>query len=507
MQAARLLLSAVLTIFGALSGAAAAPRMETAAGVVEGVAADGVFVFRSIPFAAAPIGNWRWRAPQPPPSWRGVRAARAFGPSCMQNISPSGWGPWTGEFSPQGAVSEDCLTLTVWRPAEAQGAALPIMLWIPGGGFTDGGEATAVYDGAALARRGIVVVSINYRLGAFGLLAHPDLTPEPDGAIGNYALRDALAALRWVHDNAAAFGGDRRRITIAGQSAGGALVYAMLAHPQARRLIAGAIIQSFIPGSVRLGDASAMRRASRAFADRMGVGNLDALRSASPEAILAASGDTELALFVDGATIRDPLLARLTELADVPILMGVTFDEISFMQPNLAQYRRRAAQYGEGFLALYPAATDEQAFEAVLRSDREASLVALERWGRARARTSTAATFMYAWRHSPPGPDTERYRSFHSSELPYVFNSLAAAPQRNFGERDRAIADVMTAYWSNFVKSGAPGGDDLPSWSEFGEGSSAFMELGDRFAPLPGVDAEVSAFFNAHYDGADEYAF
>lgn len=485
-------LATLLLVLLAHAPAPAGPTVRVATGRAEGVALPGgVSVFYSLPYAAPPVGPLRFRAPRPAQPWKGVRAAKAFGPSCTQNISAKGWGPWTGEFSPQGAVSEDCLTLTVWVPPHRAGEQLPIMLWIPGGGLTDGGEAVAATDGAALARQGIIVVSINYRVAAFGLLAHPAIPAEPDGTRGNQALRDALAALQWTHANARALGGDPGRITLAGQSAGGALAYILLAHPQARPLIAGAIIQSFPPGSERLPDAAAMRAASLKI-DK-------SLLGAPAKAVLAASDEAGLNLFVDGVNIRDPGFAPLADIAPVPVLIGITADEASWLKPDLKSHRETAEKYGPDFPRLYPADTDAQALDAALRADRDANLVGLSRWRAARARAAGGATFLYLWDHPLPGPQAGLYRAFHSSEVPYMFGALDLIPGRAFTDRDRAIAARMAAIWAAFVKTGDPG---LPGWPRDG-----VMRLGEAFEPLAPVPPDAVAMFEAYDDRTGTFVF
>lgn len=475
--------------------ALAAPMARVAEGTTEGVALPGgVSVFYSLPYAAPPTGPLRWRAPRPAVPWTGVRSAKTFGPSCTQNISAKGWGPWTGEFSPQGAVSEDCLTLTIWTPPHKPGERLPVMLWIPGGGLTDGGEAAAVTNAAALAARGIVVVSINYRVAAFGLLAHPATPAEADGTRGNQAVRDALAALAWTHRNAAAFGGDPERITLAGQSAGGALSYILLAHPKARGLISGAIIQSFPPGTERLPEAAAMREASLKFGEPM--------LTAPAADVLAASGEAGLNLFVDGVNIRDPGFAPIADIAPVPILIGVTADEASWLKPSLESHRKSAGKYGPDFARLYPAATDAQALDAALAADRDANLVGLQRWRTARAKAASGASFVYLWDHRLPGPQAALYRAFHSSEVPYMFGSLELIPGRSFTERDREIAARMMDYWANFVKTGDPNGAGQPAWPREG-----VMRLGEAFEPLPPISADKAALFNAHDDRTGQFSF
>lgn len=482
-----ILLLALLAQTPALAG----PVVRMASGRAEGVAlGSGVEVFHSLPYAAPPVGPLRFRAPRPVKPWRGLRPAKAFGPSCTQNISAQGWGPWTGEFSPQGAVSEDCLTLTVWTPPHRAGARLPVMLWIPGGGLTDGGEAVAATNAAALAARGIVVVAINYRVAAFGLLAGPAIPAEPDGTRGNQALKDALAALIWTHANAAAFGGDPARITVAGQSAGGALAYILLAHPKARGLIAGAIIESFPPGSERLPDAAAMRAASLGFG---------AALDAPATAILKASDEAGLNLFVDGVNIRDSGFAPLKDIAPVPILIGITADEASWLKPDLASHRKTAETYGPDFLRLYPAATDAQALDAALAADRDANLVGLGRWRDARRRVAGGPSFLYLWDHPLPGPQAGLYRAFHSSEVPYVFGSLDRIPSRPFTARDRQIAERMMAIWASFVKTGDPG---LADWPREG-----VMRLGEAFGPLAPVPPDKAALFEAYDERTGAFVF
>lgn len=469
----------------------AGPVVRMASGRAEGVAlGNGVEAFYSLPYAAPPVGPLRFRAPRPTRPWQGVRPAKVFGPSCTQNISAKGWGPWTAEFSPQGAVSEDCLTLTVWTPPRRPGERLPVMLWIPGGGLTDGGEAVAATNAAALASKGIVVVSINYRVAAFGLLASPAIPAEPDGTRGNQALRDTLAALLWTHDNAAVFGGDPKRITVAGQSAGGALTYILLAHPKARGLIAGAIIESFPPGSERLPDAAAMRAASLGFG---------AALDAPAEAVLKASGEAGLNLFVDGVNIRDKGFAPLADIAPVPIMIGITADEASWLKPDLASHRKSAMSFGPDFLRLYPASTDAEALDAALAVDRDANLIGLQRWRAARAKAGGGTTFLYLWDHPLPGPQAGLYRAFHSSEVPYAFGSLDRIPGRPFTDRDRAIAGRMMAIWASFVKTGDPG---LPNWPREG-----VMRLGEAFAPLPPVPADKAALFEAFDDRTGQFSF
>lgn len=475
-------------------------RVRVEQGEAQGVARDGVRIFRSLPYAAAPVGDLRFRGPQPAPVWQGVRDATQPGPLCTQNTAGAEWGPWTGAFAPHGPVSEDCLTLSIWTPARNASERLPVMVWIPGGGFTDGGEAMSVYDGEALARRGVIVVTINYRVNAFGLLVHSALEVEPDGARGNYLLRDAIAALQWVQTNIQAFGGDPARVTIAGQSAGGAIAYALLDAPQATGLFAGAILQSFPPGSHTLPD----RATAEASGARL-TGEADTaaeLRALPAERVL--EWHDGLDLHVDNVLVRDAAFATPPYLNDVPIMAGITADELSFLSPNLERYHRDAESFRTPFAALYPANDDASGADAFLRSNRERAMVGLERW--ARATQGGAPLYLYLWTHTPPGPNSQAFRAFHSSEVIYMFGSLNAAPERGFTDEDHAISDRMLDLWANFVKSGNPNGAN-GVWPRADVDAPVFMELGNNFAPLEPLPENVRQFWNSQYDTGGDYRF
>lgn len=477
-------------------------RVRVEQGEARGVVSNGVRIFRSLPYAAPPVGELRFRAPQPALVWEATRDATAAGPLCTQNPAGAAWGPWTGAFAPSGPVSEDCLTLSVWTPARRENERLPVMVWIPGGGFTDGGEAMSVYDGEALARRGVIVVTINYRVNAFGLLVHPALEAEPDGARGNYALRDTIAALRWVNSNIEAFGGDPGRVTIAGQSAGGALAYALLDAQQASGLFSRAILQSFPPGSHTLPDRATAEANGVTGAATFNARTAAELRAAPASAVLELHDGLDL--HVDGALIGDPRMAAPPYMNDVPIMAGMTADELSFLIPVMRHYQRDVGELGPEFAARYPASDDATARDAFLRSHRERRMVSLERW--ARATQGGAPLYLYLWTHTMPGPESETWRAFHSSEVIYMFGSLDVAPERNFTDEDRAISDQMLDTWANFVKTGNPNGEG-GAWPRADVDAPVFMELGDNFAPLAPLPEDTRSYWNARYDASGEFRF
>ena len=497
-----------LVAFAMLISAAAVriqPSALTAARVAEGQLSGApaeknpaVGVFKGVPFAAAPVGDLRWRAPQPPAAWQGVRKADAFSASCVQNIVDARK-PWTYEFMAHGAISEDCLYLNVWTPATSASERHPVLVYIHGGANTEGSGSVPVYDGTGLASKGVVVVTINYRLGPFGFLAHPELTKEAAyRASGNYGLLDQIAAVKWVKANAAAFGGDPARITVSGQSAGAFGVRNLIISPLAAGLFQRAIAES----GVSLGGAGAARTLADAeqdgtrFATAKGAATLSALR-ALPAAQIAAAA-TGGAPFRWGTVIDNYALTATEADAfatgkhnDVAVLTGTNRDEGGAVpQPATTAdaFRRQATQrYGDraaDFLALYPAATDEAARAAQNDSARDVARVTTNIWARHRAQTAKAKTFTYFWDHTLPGPDAAQYGAFHTSEVPYVMNALAFS-DRPFTADDRQIADVMSSYWANFAATGDPNGKGLAHWPSVSESPDTTMNVGDTFKPIP----------------------
>ena len=488
-----------------------APHARVSTGELAGVRQVDVAAFLGIPFAAPPVGDLRWRAPRPALAWQGVRAADRFGPSCLQAVNPAGFGPWTHEYVVQGAVSEDCLFLNVWTPARV-GARLPVLVWIHGGAFTSGSGSVPVYNGATLATQGMVVVTINYRLGIWGFLAHPDLTREAAGAPPtNFGLQDILAALRWVQGNINAFGGDPTRVTIAGQSAGSMAVHDLLVSPLAKGLFAQAISQSGLPTTIPIRTQGEAEAAGVAFVHSKGAAGIAALRAMSAADVAAGAPISGLGPIVDGVLLpgSPTRLISAGSFNDTPVLIGLNADEGS-MSPDYgvadaAAFDRVFSQsYGEmarRFAALYPARTDAERLTQSRAVSRDNGLASVYVWARARQAHSHRPLYAYLNTYTEPGPDSARYRAFHSCEIPYVFGTLDTASERGFDARDFAHSEQISGYWSSFIIHGDPNGDHRPRWPEFNLSHPEIMELGEvahSRSLLPPAKLKAQEDFIAH---------
>ncbi len=494
-------------MIGLLAGIAAAAfplaaairqPVRTSGGLVSGVAgADpSVTVFKGVPFAAPPVGTLRWHAPEPPAAWKGVRKADHFSASCIQNIVNE-HKPWTYEFMAHGDISEDCLYLNVWTAADRPDAKRPVLMWIHGGANTEGSGSVPVYDGEGLARKGLVVVTVNYRLGVLGFFAHPELTAESGRhASGNYALLDLVAALQWIHANIAAFGGDPDRVTVAGQSAGASNTHALTASPLARGLFQRAIAESGSgvsggrgPRSLADADKDGLR-----FAEAKGAHSLAELRAMPWKELTApVPGGFRFGPVVDGYFLPAPVEEIFAQgrQNDVPTLTGCNADEggaVPHPAVTLAafqeQARRRYQDEAGAFFELYPASSDVQAGEAQNESARDQERVSMYLWAVSRARTAKTDAYTYYWNHVLPGPDAEKYGAFHTSEVPYALNSLSRS-DRPFTEADRKIAGEVSSYWVNFAATGDPNGKGLPHWPPVKEKPATTMNLGDRMEAIP----------------------
>jgi para-nitrobenzyl esterase len=483
-----------------------APIVEAPTGTVRGSAEGDVNVFKGIPFAEAPVGPLRWRAPVPKRHWQGVRDATTFGPACFQPSSKLN-NIYANEPWP---MSEDCLSLNIWTPATAHNA--PVFFWIYGGALWGGTNRDPMYDGAELAKRGVVVVSINYRLGVLGWLAHPELSAEsPQHVSGNYGLLDQIEALRWVKRNISAFGGDASNVTIAGESAGGLSVMYLMVSPPARGLFAKAIAQSAYMISTpeltqrRHGSPSA-EEAGVALAEKLGAPTIDRLRAMGPEQLTNEAAAAGFGPF--GAVDGKILPAQLVDLFDqgeqarVPILAGFNSGEIRSLKvlappapATAAEYEQRIrANYGdlaEEFLRLYPA---KDYPESILETTRDA----LYGWTAERlVRKQTAVgvdSYLYLWDHEYPAADQAGLHAFHASELPYVFGTFDGTPPLWPKVPDTAAEHALSAavmdYWTSFARTGRPQAAGSPRWPAFGK-EKAYMHFARSPEPaanlMPGM--------------------
>jgi para-nitrobenzyl esterase len=454
----------------------------------------GVRAFKGIPFAAPPVGALRWQAPQPVAKWDGVRDASKFGNVCIQPDGaargPRGLNIAVAPGSPP--MSEDCLYLNVWTSAAAATQRLPVMVYFFGGAFTEGAGSIPLYDGDALARKGAVVVTMNYRLGPYGFFAHPALTADsPHQASGNYGLADMVASLRWVRSNIAAFGGDPSNVTVFGQSAGAMAIGSLVTSPETKGLFHRAIGQS---GSwMGLGPSPAMTTRARAeengkrVADEAGVTTVEQLRAMSTADVTAKFRSA--GMIVDGWILpEDPSdVFAAGRQNPVDVLVGSNKDDLSFAPQNATpeQFEQRArgrwGDLADQYLRLYPHATDEEASKSQADSSNDGAFWHMRLFADYQKKQSRQAWLFY-FAQNPPGPAGQPpFAAAHASEIPYAFNNLglpalfpdpsepalaaASAP-------DRKVADQMSSYWVNFARSGDPNGTGLPAWQAHQVGAS-----------------------------------
>jgi para-nitrobenzyl esterase len=452
------------------------------AGTLSGIrdARAGLDEFRGIPYAAPPVGALRWKPPQPVAAWQGARAADRFGPRCMQR------GLFGDMVFRSSGMSEDCLYLNVWTPALREGGKLPVLVYFYGGGFVGGDGSEPRYDGASLARRGIVTVTVNYRLDVFGFLALPALAAEsPQHAAGNYGLLDQVAALRWVHDNIAAFGGDPEQVTIGGESAGSMSVSALMASPLSKGLMQRAIGESgAVLGNLKPPPLDLSERQGEAFMQHVGAHSLADLRAMKADALLRACGDKGVAEF--GPTLDGWFLPRSPEAiyaagaqAHIPLLVGSNSQEgyypylLGKLAPTPANYRaavqRQFGGHAEEALKLYPGRDDAEvkASGTALSGDQFIAF-ATWRWMDWQHRTGGAPVYYYhfgqprpAKRDGSAGPDAG---AVHSGEIEYALGNLDGNAVYAWTDTDHRVSATMEAYWANFIKTGDPNGAGLPHW-------------------------------------------
>jgi para-nitrobenzyl esterase len=479
---------------------------SVAEGKLRGVVSGPVAKFLGVPFAAAPVGENRWREPQPATPWSGVRSADKFSPACFQKTT-----------SRMSSVSEDCLYLNIWTPAQSRNAHLPVLFWVFGGGYQNGSAANPMYDGEALAQKGIIVVNFNFRVGAIGFLAHPALTAEaPYHSSGNYGMLDVVAALKWVRANIAAFGGDPNAITVAGQSSGGSQIKILDISPLTRGLYARAIIQS----GPRIGSAGPDLKEGEQqgvrFAKKLGANSLADLRALPASKILEATGDESEFRF---APIFEPYvqpaasidLIKRGEFNKTPLMTGLTAEEQSGNNPKAdkmtaqecAEYvDQQASDWGPKLRKAYMNPPSSDCYDDIRSMGRERNLATAYTYSVIRQSKSSQPIYTYIFDHPQPGPDASRMRSFHGGELVYEFGTLDKVPPRPFTQHDREISETVMNYVANFVKTGNPNGPGLPQWAKFDPKKPVTMELGDKFAPYPVYDGEKGKLMQEYLDTA-----
>lgn len=509
-----LLLAAVMG-----SGAALPEQVRLEGGIVQGAPGSDstVRIFKGIPFAAPPVGDLRWKPPQPVQKWGGVRTATEFGPHCMQN---NVYGDMV--FRDKGQ-SEDCLYLNVWTPAKSEKDRLPVLVYVYGGGFVAGAASEARYDGENLAKKGVIVVNMNYRLATFGFFSHPELTKESaHKASGNYGLMDQVAALEWVRKNIKAFGGDPNKVTIGGESAGSFSVSALMASPLSKRLIHGAIGESgafFTSGKGTLA-ASPLAESEQAgveFAKKLGADSIAALRAKSADEILKASPKGEEGSFqpsIDGYFLprEVSLIYQGAEQSHIPLLAGWNADEakIWFRQSHkvtVAEFTGQANKlFGDKageFLKLYPANTDAEAQRSAEDyADDEFIVYSTWAWLQAQAKTGKSPVYCYSFDQiRPVAADSKIPQSamgaVHASELEYVFQALASlnVPLR---DEDNKAADAISSYFANFIKTGNPNGSGLPVWPMYAPKEYPVMHIAAESHVAPELHRARWEFLNSY---------
>ncbi|MFC8519804.1 carboxylesterase/lipase family protein [Streptomyces sp. NPDC057257] len=517
-------------------------RIDT--GLVSGVpaAAAGVTVFKGIPYAATTAGRNRWRPPQPAPRWKGVRRADTFGDAPPQASTTL-------------TMSEDCLNLNVWTGARSGRERRPVYVWLYGGGFSAGTGSDPSFDGSVLAAKGIVVVTINYRLGALGFLATPELSAEdPHGVSGNYGLLDQIAALKWVRRNIAAFGGDARRVTVGGQSAGAGSTDMLSMSPLATGLFRRSVAESQVRHprdpelrylGVSLRNMETALEQGPAYAASKGASTLAELRALPWQD------------FTDGASLKDetvdtksvakpPLFRPVVDgrvlpagyqrtyearaQNDVWYLAGNNLDESGAVPETAFAYwreagypdrpgappvhvtlddyvsaaRRKFDAMADEFLTLYPAGTDDEAALASNDAVRDNSRVSTYLWGREWTKGADRPVYTYFWTHRPPGSDHDIRGAYHGSEIVYFFGNLYPDTQP-WTDQDREIADTLSSYLANYVSTGDPNGRGLPNWPAYRPGSPTVMEIGEHYGPMRVASPEKVDFWRRYFATQDAW--
>jgi para-nitrobenzyl esterase len=500
-----------------LCGSAGAAPVKTEGGLVEGTVQDGIAVYKGVPFAAPPVGDLRWRAPGPVVAWSGVKKSDAYAPACEQDESLNAFIGF-----PVLPLSEDCLYLNVWTPAKSPSERLPVMVWIYGGGFTGGATAFPTYDGASLAHKGVIVVSVAYRVGAFGFLAHPELDRESSAhASGTYGLMDQIAGLKWVKANVAAFGGDPGNVTIFGESAGGISVSMLAASPKAKGLFARAISESggSFAATKQTGKEGGMNVPSLALAEKQGtefVAKLGAksiaeARKVSADTIVKAAGPA-LGTFwpaLDGDVLVDDQyrMYQAGNYNDVPVLIGTNADEGSLFvrSATVASFtdsiRAGYGDHADSLLKVYPAADDKQALKSGRDVFRDTAFAwHTWAWARLQSGAGKSKVFVYYFTHRPPYPDNPLFKdagASHGAEIAYVFGNQPA--MEPWSAADRQVSDALQTYWTNFARTGDPNGGGVPAWPAFAGSDPQVMQLDAAPTPIAVPNVEQLKVLEDYY--------
>ncbi len=481
-------------------------QVEVEQGMVEGTVEDSLTVFKGIPFAQPPIGDLRWRTPQPANKWEGIKKTKEYAPAPIQGNDPTG-------------KSEDCLYLNVWTPAKSSEDKIPVLVWIYGGGFSYGSTSEPAYDGAALAKKGVVLVSIAYRVGQLGFLAHPELSAEnPENTSGNYGLLDMIAGLQWVKDNIAAFGGDPNKVTIFGESAGGIAVSMLSASPLAKGLFHGAISQSggsFGPTRLTTFPGENMKTLAMAekdglkFAEKAGDTSLAGLRKIPADKLPMEMGMGGAWPIVDGWVIPDDQykLYEAGKFNDTPILVGYNSDEgASFTRTKdpkeyISSVEERYGPYADSLLKAYP--VDSTTVPKTARDlSRDAAFGwPTWSWARLQAKKGKSKVFYYYFDQHPDHPEDSPnygYGSPHGQEVAYVFENLDASNPETT-KTDLGISDLMGTYWTNFAKYGDPNGEGVPKWPAFSDENPEVMYFNKTAYTGPVPSAESLEVLDSYF--------
>jgi para-nitrobenzyl esterase len=493
--------------------------VEVTGGTLKGVDQGGIFSYKGIPFAAPPAGDLRWKAPQPAEGWTGVRNADTFAPGCVQDSSMSAMTGAPANFS------EDCLYLNVWTGAKTADEKRPVMVWIHGGAFVGGMTGTPMFDGTKFAQKGVVLVSVAYRLGVFGFMAHPELSRESGKGSGTYGIQDMIAGLQWVKNNIARFGGDPSRVTIFGESAGGIAVGMLSAAPPAKGLFQRAISESggsFAPP--RIADEAGENVPSlklaesngESFLKKLGVADIKAARALPAERIQEATGGgmdgVRFWPVADGYVIPgDPYeLYEKGLFNDTPILAGTNSNEGGLFMRGPAtpesfekQIRSGYGERADVILKAYPHATDAEAARASADVFREFAFAwPTWAWARMQSRMGTGKAFVYYYDHrTPASPDGAN----HGAEVSYVFGNFGG-PGGEPQPEDLALSNLIQSYWINFAATGDPNGTGLPDWPNFTEKDQKVMyfDTSASAKPIPNLD-KLEAF-DSYYSWRREQA-